>query len=61
MGTAVCPRFLLREMALAAEQEVSFYSVDAGSLDPLGVPQPPDPVANLIQQLGQRSGGSNGG
>ena len=44
-------------VALAVEKDVSFYPVDVGSLGPLGVPQPPDPVPNLIQQLGWRSGG----
>ena len=48
-------------VALAVEKDVSFYPVDVGSLGPLGVPQPPDPVPNLVQQLGRRSGGGNGG
>ncbi len=52
---------LLPGVALAVEKDVSFYSVDVGSLGPLGVPQPPDPVPNLVQQLGRRSERDNGG
>lgn len=48
-------------VALAVGTGVNFHPVDAGSLGPLSVPQPPDPVPNQVQQLGRRNGAGNGG